>query len=199
MEQINEDYYKDLPHSYGGKKRAYDYYEDIDNKVIDDAYHQNDIYTRFKQHRKAKFYSPIYVNHKRELFQCDTTFFTSEALVNANNGYKYLLCVIDVFTKMAWVYPMRTVKCEVAVACLKDIFSKCGSTPKKIQTDKGSEFKCTAMGTLMADKGIDHYYSYSDRKCAVVERFNLTIQQLLYKLMAKRNTYEWTALLSLML
>merc|ERR1712173_506486 len=35
----------------------------------------------------------------------------------------------------------------------------------------------------------------SDRKCAVVERFNLTIQQLLYKLMANYNTYAWTNLL----
>lgn len=195
MDQINEDYFKDLPHSYGGKKRAYEHYEDIDNEIIDAAYHQNDIYTRFKQHRKANFYSPIYVDHKRELFQCDTTFFTAEKLVNANNGYKYLLCVIDVFTKMAWVYPMKNVKCDTAVECLQDIFSKCGTLPEKIQTDKGSEFKCRTMKKLMEDNNIVHYYSYSDRKCAVVERFNLTIQQLLYKLMAKKNTFEWTNLL----
>ena len=195
MEQITEDYYKDFPHSYGGKNLAYDHYKNITNKTIDEAYQQNDIYTRFRQHKKAKFYSPIYVDHKRQLFQCDTTFFTADTLVTANNGFKYLLCVIDVFTKMCWVYPMKTVRCESAVECLKDVFSKCGTLPKKIQTDKGSEFKCKAMKRLMEENDIIHYYSYSDRKCAVVERFNLTIQQLLYKLMAKFNTYEWTKLI----
>lgn len=195
MDQINQDYYSDLPHSYGGKKRAYDYYEDIDNNVIDEAYHQNDIYTRFKQHKKARLYSPIYVDHKRQLIQCDTTFFTAEPLVKSNHGYKYLLCVIDVFSKMAWVYPMKSITCETAVGYLQDVFTKCGTLPETIQTDKGSEFKCRAMKKLMQDNSIIHYLSYSDRKCAVVERFNLTIQQLLYKLMAKHNTYEWTALL----
>ena len=195
MDQINEDYYKDLPHSYGGRYLAYDHYENINNRTIDDAYKQNDIYTRFRQHKKAKFYSPIYVHHKRQLLQCDTTFFTADTLVNANNGYKYLLCVIDVFTKMTWVYPMKKVTCESAVECLRDLFSKCGTLPTKIQTDKGSEFKCQAMKRLMEENGVIHYYSYSERKCAVVERFNLTIQQLLYKLMAKFNTYEWTKLI----
>lgn len=196
MNQINQDYHSDLPHSFGGKKRAYDYYQDIDNNIIDEAYHENDIYTRFRQHKKAKVYSPIYVDHKRQLFQCDTTFFTAEALVNANHGYKYLLCVIDVFTKMAWVYPMKRVTCNTAVDLLRDVFTKCGTLPETIQTDKGSEFKCASMKALMREKGIQHYLSYSDRKCAVVERFNLTIQQLLYKLMAKHNTYEWTGLLA---
>ena len=44
----------------------------------------------------------------------------------------------------------------------------------------------------MYENNIVHYFSTSDRKCAVVERFNLTIQQLLYKLMTNYNTYAWT-------
>ena len=195
MEKIHEDYASDKPHAFGSKKRAYDYYPVNDRKLIDKAYNKNDIYTRFKQHRKPKHYSPIYVKRKRELFQCDTTFFTADALVEVNHGYKYLLCVIDVYTKMAWTYPLKDVKCEAVVECLKDVFSKCGKVPEKIQTDKGSEFKCASMKKLMQDNNIVHYFSYSDRKCAVVERFNLTIQQLLYKIMTQYRSYEWTKLL----
>ena len=195
MEQIQEDYIADKPHSFGSKQRAYDFYPNIDKKLINEAYEKNDIHTRFKQHRKSKYYSPIYVKKKRELFQCDTTFFTADALVQVNHGYKYLLCVIDVYTKMAWTYPMKSVTCDTAVECLKDVFSKCGKLPEKIQTDKGSEFKCSSMKRLMDDNNIIHYYSYSDRKCAVVERFNLTIQQLLYKMMTQFRSYEWTKLL----
>ena len=195
MDNFNNDYTSDKPHSYGGKYRAYEYYRNVDKNEIDNAFKTSDIYSRFKQHKKSKTYSPIYVRRKRELFQCDTTFFTAEKLVEANNGYAYLLCVIDVFTKMAWVYPMKRVDCKTSIECLKDVFKKCGKPPEKIQSDKGSEFKCSLFQSLMQENKIEHYYSTSDRKCAVVERFNLTIQQLLYKLMAKYNTYAWTNLL----
>ena len=97
---------------------------------------------------------------------------------------------------MAWVYPMKNVDCKTTIHCLKDVFEKCGETPEKIQTDKGSEFKCNLFTELMQDNNIEHYFSTSDRKCAVVERFNLTIQQLLFKLMANYNTYAWTQLLA---
>ena len=196
MENFNEEYTSDKPHSYGGKNRAYEYYTNDDKNKIDNAFKTSHIYSRFKQHKKAKTYSPIYVRRKRELLQCDTTFFTAERLVEANNGYAYLLCVIDVFTKMAWVYPMRNVDCKTTISCLKDVFEKCGELPEKIQTDKGSEFKCKPFQDLMKEHRIEHYFSTSDRKCAVVERFNLTIQQLLYKLMANYHTYAWTNLLS---
>ena len=194
MEKFNEDYTSNKPHSYGGKNRSYEYYK-VDKEKVDDAFKTSDIYTRFKQHRKSKVYSPIYVRRKRELLQCDTTFFTADKLVEANNGYAYLLCIIDVYTKMAWVYPMKNVDCKTTIQCLKDVFEKCGETPEKIQTDKGSEFKCNLFTELLQDNNIEHYFSTSDRKCAVVERFNLTIQQLLYKLMANYNTYAWTKLL----
>merc|ERR1712208_74434 len=36
-------------------------------------------------------------------------------LVYANNGYKYLFTTIDVFTKMAWIYPMKENKCAVVM------------------------------------------------------------------------------------
>ena len=195
MENFNEEYTSDKPHSYGGKYRAYEYYRNDDKGKIEDAFKTSDIYSRFKQHKKSKVYSPIYVRRKRELLQCDTTFFTADALVKANNGFAYLFCVIDVYTKMAWVYPMKNVNCKTAVNCLKDVFEKCNDVPEKIQTDKGSEFKCNEFKNLMIENGINHFFSTSDRKCAVVERFNLTIQQLLYKLMSHHRTYSWTTLI----
>jgi hypothetical protein len=44
----------------------------------------------------------------------------------------------------------------------------------------------------LKDNNIHHYLSYSERKCPVVERFNLSIQRILYKMMAKHNSLEWT-------
>ena len=65
-------------------------------KHVNKALNKRDIYSRFKQHRRAKTFSPIYVYRKRELIQSDVVFFREE-LVQANDGYKYLFVTIDVY------------------------------------------------------------------------------------------------------
>ena len=82
---------------------------------------KSDIYTRFKQHKKPRKYSPIYVYNRRELFQSDVVFFTDKDMVEVNNGFKYMLTTIDVFTKMVWVYPMKANTCKNVMECFKDI------------------------------------------------------------------------------
>ena len=62
-------------------------------------------------------------------------------MVEANKGLKYLLCIIDVFTKFVYLYPLKSITCEDVIICFEDLFRKCGKLPKKIYTDKGSEFK----------------------------------------------------------
>ena len=72
-DEINKEYVGDKPHSFGGKYRLYDVYED---GRVDKTLHKSDVYSKFKQHRRSKSYSPIYVYKKRELFQSDVVFFT---------------------------------------------------------------------------------------------------------------------------
>ena len=195
MNEINRKYLGKEPFSFSGKQRVYENFPNKTKSKIDEALSYNDIYTRFRQHKKSNKYSPIYVYNKRELFQSDITFFTADHLVKANNGYKYLHCTIDVFTKMAWVYPLKSNTCKNTLTCFKDILKQCGKKPERLQSDRGSEFKCLKFKKFLKDNDIHHYFSYSYRKCAVIERFNLSIQQLLYKLMAKNNSYEWTTFL----
>ena len=181
-------YHGDEPYSYGGKYRLYEYFG---KRKVNDIISKSDIYTRFKQHRKPRKYSPVYVYSRRELFQSDVVFFTNKDMVEANNGFRYLFTTIDVFTKMVWVYPLKVNNCQNIMACFKDILEKCGDKPKRLNTDRGSEMICKQFRTFLKGKNIHHYLAYSLRKCPVVERFNLTIQQLLYKIMAKNNSLEW--------
>ena len=71
-EEINTKYVENKPYSFGGKYRIYNEYA---KKDVDKALQKSDVYSRFKQHRRAKSFSPIYVYRKRELFQSDTVFF----------------------------------------------------------------------------------------------------------------------------
>ena len=62
-----------------------------------------------------------------------------------NKGFRFLLCVIDIFSKYAWVVPLKDKKgISIANAFQKildksmELHSKC--KPNKVWVDKGSEF-----------------------------------------------------------
>ena len=196
---INDEYFADHAHSFGGKYRLIKHFGKKDKKLIQDALDENDIYTRFKQYRKLKHFSPIYVYRKRQLLQADIVFFNPKVqgkeLSGDNDDFKYLFTCIDVFTKFAWTFPLKQNNCANAIKCFKEIVNTGGGHIENIQTDMGSEFKCKEMKRFCKDENINHYFSRTDRKCAVVERFNLTIQSLIYKMMEKAMSLRWIDML----
>ena len=94
---------------------------------------------------------------------------------------------------MMFIHDLNSI--EVVMECFKDILRQCGDKPDRLNTDRGSELIFEKFATFLEENHIHHYLSYSLRKCQVVERFNLTVQRLLYKMMKHHNTYEWTKLL----
>ena len=57
-----------------------------------------------------------------------------------NKGFRFLLCVIDVFSKCAWVVPLKDKKGGSIVDAFQKILNKSACKPKKIWVDKGSKF-----------------------------------------------------------
>ena len=196
MEIIEDKYHSDEPWSYGNINRINEHNPTIKKANIQDFLEKNDIYTRFKQHRKTRKYSPIYVYKKRELFQADVVFFTDPDMVKQNDGYRYLFTCIDCFTKMAWVFPLKSNNCDSIMKCFKSILEICGDKPERLNSDRGSELICKKFKTYLSELNIYHYLSYSLRKCPIIERFNLTIQNLLYRMMAKNRNLKWTNYIS---
>ena len=90
---------------------------------------------------------------------------------------------------------MKENTCNNVMLCFKDILSKCGKKPERLNTDRGSEMICKKFEDYLKKNKIHHYLSYSLRKCPVVERFNLTIQSLLYKIMHYNRSLKWVQFL----
>ena len=57
-----------------------------------------------------------------------------------NKGFRFLLCVIDIFSKHAWVVPLKGKKGVSIVNAFQKILDKSRRKPSKIWVDKGSEF-----------------------------------------------------------
>ena len=63
-----------------------------------------------------------------------------QSLSKYNKGIKYLLCAIDLFSKYAWVVPIKDKKGVSIVDAFQKILGDSNKKPNKIWVDKGSEF-----------------------------------------------------------
>ena len=57
-----------------------------------------------------------------------------------NKGFRFLLCVIDIFSKYAWVVPLKDKKGVSIGNAFQKILEPSNRKPNKIWVDKGSEF-----------------------------------------------------------
>ena len=190
-DRINREWHADLPHSFGGKYRSYEYYNDHSKQTIDEQFKKNDIYTKFYQYRKAKHHNPTYVYRKREQFQADVIKFPDPLMLEASKNVANLLIVIDVFTKYVWLFPLKQITGINVAQCLQQLFQE--NKPEKFTTDAGKEFLNRKVQQILRDFDVKHFVARGRSKAAVAERFNLSIQRLIYQLCRYHNTNDWTS------
>ena len=99
-----------------------------------------------------------------------------------NKGIKYLLMVIDVFSKFGWIEPLQNKKGETVAAAFK-----LGRKPRLLWTDKGKEFYNKNVNQLLTRKNIKLYSTENEEKSSVIERFTRTIKQKMWKMFSANN------------
>ena len=63
-----------------------------------------------------------------------------QLLIKFNNGFRFLLCIIDIYSKYVWVVPLKDKKSISIVNAFQKILKESNRKPNKIWVDKGSEF-----------------------------------------------------------
>ena len=101
-----------------------------------------------------------------------------QSLSKYNKGIKYLLCAIDLFSKYAWVIPIKDKKGTSIVNAFKKIISK--HKPNKIWVDQGSEFYNKSFKLFLKIKNVEMYSTYNEGK-SVAERFIRTLKNKIFK------------------
>lgn len=148
-----------------------------------------DTYTLHRLARKKFPRNRIYVDNKDELWQCDLC--DMRTLSQYNDGYNYILTVIDVFSKFAWAIPLKSKHKENVKIAFECIFAG-GRKPYNIQTDKGKEFINKEMVAFFKQNGINYYTTRNpDVKAAVIERFNRTLKQRMFRFLNFKNSYRF--------
>ena len=114
-----------------------------------------------------------------------------ELISKFNNGFRFLLCVIDIFSKYASVIPLKDKKGISIDDAFQKILDKSGRKPSKLRVDKGSEFYNNFLKKWLKDNAIEMSSIHNEGKSVVAERFIRTLKSKIYKYMTSisKNVY----------
>ena len=93
-----------------------------------------------------------------------------------NKGFRFFLCVIDIFSKYAWGVPLKDKKGVSIVNAFQSILKKSNRKPNKIWVDKGCKFYNNSLKKWLQDNDIVMYSTHNEGKSFVAERFIRTIK-----------------------
>ena len=113
-----------------------------------------------------------------------------QSLSRKNKGIKYLLCAIDLYSKYAFVIPLKDEK-GISIVNVFNKIKQSNRKPNKIWVDQASEFYNNNFKKWLSDNDINMYSTYNEGKSVVAERFMRTLKNKLYKHMAAtgKNVY----------
>lgn len=119
-----------------------------------------------------------------------------QKLSRYNGGNKYLLTIVDAFSKYAWVEPVHSKEDPKMRKAFSEVFKRSAPRlPQRLQTDKGTEFYNATVRNLLKDKGIHHFSTSGDAKAGLVERFNRTLKSRMYRYFTAANTLRYIDIL----
>ena len=121
----------------------------------------------------------VYSQFKDNIWGADLA--DMQSLSRKNKGIKYLLCTIDLYSKHAFVIPLKDKKGISIVNAFDKIIKQSNRKPNKIWVDQGGEFYNNVFKKWLSDNDIIMYLTYNEGKSVVAERFIRTLKNKLYK------------------
>ncbi len=186
------------PGSYGGVNALHRLMKlkerNVTKKQIIEWLAEQEAYSLHKPVRRRFLRRKIFARGIDYLWQADLADLTY--IADHNDGHRYLLTVIDVFSKYAFVTSLKKKDGKSVTDAFGKILSDAGRKPLKLQTDKGKEFLNDTFQTMLKNADIKFFVSQNeDIKASVVERFNRTLKTKMWKYFTHRNTYKFTDVL----
>ena len=127
----------------------------------------------------------MYVNGIDKIWTADLV--EMQAFSKFNRGVRYLLTVIDVYSKYGYLLPLRDKTGKSVADAFKKIFKKSKRKPEKLWTDKGREFYIKHVKEL----GVELYSTENEEKSSAAERWNRMMKEKMFKYFSENNTNKY--------
>ena len=108
-----------------------------------------------------------------------------------NKGIRFLLCVIDIYSKYTWIVPFKDKKGVTVINAFQNVLDKSDCKPSRISVDRGSGFYNNSFKKWLKDNNIEMYSTHNEGKSVVAERFVRTLKNKIYNHMTgvSKNVY----------
>ena len=157
-------------------------------KAVKQWLSEQDAYTLHKPVRIRFKRRRVIVGGRNHQWQADLVDLSK--LKKDNDGYVFLLTVIDVFSKRAWCVPLKNKSASSLVTALKGLLVNIA--PTTLQTDKGLEFLNRSVRRLLKEHGVHHFSTHNEEtKTSIVERFNRTLKTRMWRYFTKYQTVRY--------
>ena len=201
IEQGLRDIYNNPRTGYQSIERLYQNAKDsgLDDsrKVVRDWLRTQDTYTRFKPIVRRHKFQRTFVKDLADQVQLDLL--DMGKYNNQNKGYYWILTAVEILSRFAFTIPVYRKDTKSMTAAVDELLKKFktrfGKYPKTAQFDEGKEFFNVGVKELLKSHGVHYFSTNSDRKAAVVERFNRTLKTSMWKFFYNYDTYNWVEVL----
>lgn len=189
IEKFKKDYTNlDNPYAFGGPA-AVSRSTGIPLKEVKNKLPHVYSYGLHREYHKPQHFNPFFMYFKRQQVQVDLIDISSYS--GYNDDVTFLLTVIDCFTKKVWVKPLKNKQAVTTRDALEIVFNDMEDLPKSVFFDRGSEFRNKLVTTLLNKHNIKIFHPRTDIKAAIIERFNRSIQSLIFKFMTEKQSSRY--------
>ena len=175
------------PGSYGGLERLHKA-TGVPVKKLKSIMRKNSIYSLHKPLRVRYTRNPTVANSIDHQWAADLA--DIKNLSRYNKGVKYLLTVVDVLSKYAWVVPMKNKTGAEQKRAFESILKE-GESPYVYKPIKEANFTTNCSKNISSSKRSLILILKNDTKASVVERFNKTLKQRLYRALTANATLKY--------
>ena len=165
----------------------------VSRREVKEWLETQDTYTRHKPVIKRHKFQKTYVNDLADQIQLDLVDISKFS--HKNQGYRWILTGIEILSRYGFAVPVQrkdtSHMTEAVDRLLQEFKTGFGKFPNVVQFDDGNEFYNVGVRRLLESKNIKYFSTKSDKKAAVVERFNRTLKTMMWKYFFKNKTYNW--------
>ncbi len=147
-----------------------------------------DEYSLSRETRKPKHRFTVRVSGMGWMIDADLIDMT--AYGEHNEGYLYILIVIDVFTRRVWCRPLKSKTNKEVIEAFDDIFTHSPNF-SYVRTDRGKEFTGKTTETFFKERGLMHYTGDSENHANYAERAIKTLKSRLSRYIVYKQSSRW--------
>ena len=94
-----------------------------------------------------------------------------QQISKSNKGFRFLLCVIDIYSKYSSAFPLKDKKGITITNAFQKILREFNRKSNKVWVNKGNEFCNSSMKLWFEKNDIEMYSTYNEGKYVIAERF----------------------------